>query len=130
MSISGKFINVTGTAITIAGVNHARARITADELDKSSGASAGYGDRDPGLLDIELTFGGWIDVGGGNYPGGIVTGSTVANLSIPVNSNGSIFLANIPSGLVLSYQAGGETRGRLEFEATVKNKGTFNLGTV
>lgn len=130
MSISGKFINLTGAAITIAGVNHARARATIDELDRSSGASAGYGDRDGGLKDIEVSFGGWIDVGNGAFPGGIEEGTILLGANIPVNANGSIKLANVPIGLVLSFEAGGETRGRLEFECSFKNKGSYSWGTV
>jgi hypothetical protein len=129
MSISGKFVNFRGVSVTIGGVTHARFREQVDELDKSSGASAGFVDRDAGLKSVTIDFGGWIDVAAGAFPGGIASGSELVNANLPVGSGGANILVTLPSALVLSFEAGGETRGRLEFNASVVNKGTYTLGS-
>lgn len=129
MSISGMFMTPkSGAGVAIAGVYSCDISGSQEELAKDSGASAGYGDRDQGLADCTVTLRGWIDIGATAYSG-VAQGALVSNLTVPLGNAGANNVLTMASGAVLGFRVTAETRGRIEFESTIKNKGAFTISS-
>lgn len=128
MSVSGKFFTVKNNNSAIGGVYSVSIQDSVEELAKDSGATAGYGDRDGGLKDIVVTIRGWIDLGATAFSG-VQSGDLVSNLTVPLGASSSNNILTMGNGLVLGFNVTGETRGRLEFESTVKNKGSYTVSS-
>jgi hypothetical protein len=129
MSVSGKGLTTKLGGNVVGGIYSADFQEKVDDLDRTTGADGGYTNTDAGCLTIEGTIQGYYDLTNTAYTA-VRAGSLLANFAQYATVNGNTAWVFIPSGLVLESAIKGEVRGRLEFSARVRNKGSYTVADV
>jgi hypothetical protein len=100
-----------------------RARESADELDATTAADAGYAHPDTGVLGLTVEISGVMDLTSGDYTP-IRAGTAITTLKLYRDIDVTeAFL--IGSAVVIESSQGGSIRERFEISATIKSVGSY-----
>lgn len=128
MSMSGKYLSVTigASPAVLTGVQEWTFEEETGELDRTSGASGGYGDRDADVLDATVTMRLFFDTTTGDMTP--VRASTVlTDLTLYADDNNPTADVEMPSALVLRASKPVKVRGGCYVDVTAKNKGEYTV---
>jgi hypothetical protein len=124
-SISGAYLKVTIDGVEIADVMEWTVEEEVEELDRTSGTSAGYGDRDAGVKDATITMTIYQNALSGIYAD-VSAGTVLTDLLPYRNLNDGSPAFNFPLALVTRSGNPVKVRGGgMQVSVTAKNKGTY-----
>ncbi len=109
----------------IAGLHTAKFRESVVELDNATAVTQGYENPEAGLKGGTLTVSGWYDVGTSsitNHRAG-----AIVDCALFATGDETTPIVNIPIGLILDHELGGEVRGKIDFSFTLKTKFAFAM---
>lgn len=124
MSISGKKVGCKIGAAVVAGIYKADADMESDDLDATVGTGGGFTDTDAGCDGCTVQIAGWFDVATG-VATDVKNGTVITNFKMfrdITDVNPAILM---PTAIVTKFHLGAAVRDRVEFTATIKNKGTY-----
>ena len=127
MTHSGKEIEakIGGMAPVFVSGNYAwNMEENADELDGTTGEDAGYENPSVGVYSGVVMLKGYMDIVSGTYTP-IRRGTTISNLKLYRDKDDTNPAFSIPSAVVLQSTQGGEVRGKVEWTARIKTKGSY-----
>jgi hypothetical protein len=126
VSISGAFLEakIGASPVVLPGVQEWTVEEEVEELDRSSGASGGKGDRDAGIGDATITMRLFQDTTTGVYAV-IKAGTVLTDLILFRNSGDTDPAFSFPTALVIRSGNPVRVRGGVYLDITAKNKGTY-----
>lgn len=122
--ISGKLITGFVGSNPIAGLYQYSWREKVDELDGTTGFSAGFEVVEPGVKGGTLTMRCYFDLLAGGFAP-FQAGAYATNIALRDHPDAPPFLS-IPLGLVTEAEKTGEVKGRLEYNITIRTVGAFS----
>lgn len=124
MSISGKYLTAELGSTTLSLVSEWGADEDSQMLGRTTGADEGYRNEDAGIQSCDVTVKGYMDIASGEYAQ-IEAGTVLTNLKLYRDSSDSLPAYSFPSAIVAKSHQGGAVEGKIEWNATIHNKGSY-----
>ena len=125
MSISGKYLTATIDGTEIFDNYAWDAAESGDELDRTTGAFAGYSATDVGVKSCRVTIKGYMDVTTGQYVAVKVSETNITNLKLYRSSDDATPAFEFPEATIVKSRQGGEVKGKIEWQAEIVNYGEY-----
>jgi hypothetical protein len=127
MSVSGKFMQakIGGMAPVAVVGNYAwSAEENAEELDRTEAETEGFEDTDDGVWSLTVNLKGFMDIADGSYTP-VRRGTLITDLKLFRDKDDATPAFVIPKAKVYTSTQGGEVKGKVEWTARIKAKGSY-----
>ncbi len=129
MAISGKYAEakIGGMApVYISGQYSWSIEETAQELDATTAEDDGYSNTEDGVWSATVELSGYLDLADGDYTS-IRRGTLISNLKLYIDKDDATASFVFPTAKVFRSTMSAEVNGRVEWRATIKNKGSYTF---
>lgn len=124
MAITGKYLSCAIGTTNIAGVQGWTATEDVAKLDGQTGNHAGFSANEPGGITLSITMDLIQDITSGVYST-ISAGTTISNLKLYRNANGTSIAFDVPSFVVFNSEQKGAVRDRFTVRVSGEAYGSY-----
>ncbi len=125
--ISGKWIalKIGGvTPVLVPGVQSWSGRVVADQLDATTAEDGGYDNPDDGVKGCTIQAKIVMDINDGEYTP-LKVGTLIADFKGYADISAAVPIIHMPLCKVFESEFGGEIKGTVTYNVTIKSKGEF-----